>query len=339
MKVAAVIGATGYVGSHIVQRLINCGYTVRCGTRSPTKAAWLFDSISNASPSNLSIHVTRFNDEGPVDTTELDALCTDCDSVFFCAGFEAQKPETISFMVTSVLATLAAAKKNPVPSTVVLTSSGGSTNPTNPPLDPGTLKNERIHWSDPDYQQSVGKYSPAAKTLMELQAFAAVGRNKHNDIVDETLAQDSPRLCILNPNLILGPQLQPGPIIGNSLPWIGAILKGETMNKIVPNDSMSIIDVRDLAALHVLAAESSAASGRYFGVNRSWPWKDILEALAVAYPPYRNKMPPMYEEESAIETMFDNTRRDSLLGNSMKLRSLEETFNDLITFMKEKEVL
>jgi len=333
MKTAAVIGATGYVGSHVVQRLINCGYSVRCGTRSPNKARWLRSSLSNATESNLSIHPTEFNDEGPANRAQLDSLFNSCDSVFFCAGFEAQKPETIAFMVNGALSTIRAARDQKV-KTVVLTSSGGSTNPSNPPLAPGTLKNELLHWSDPDRQQSLGKYSPAAKTLMELKSLHAVGRNERNEVVDETLASSSPRLCIMNPNLILGPQLQPGPIQGNSLPWFCNILKGKSMNSVVPNDSMSIIDVRDLAALHVAAAEGG--SGRYFGVNRSWPWSEILESMAIAHTPYRDVMPPMYEGDADIETMFDNTRRDSL---GVELRSLDETLNDLVVFLKEKGVL
>lgn len=190
--------------------------------------------------------------------------------------------------------------------------------------------------SSPESQQAANKFSPAAKTLMELNALQVVGRDKNNNIIDEKLNDESPRLIILNPNLILGPQLQPGNIKGNSLPWFCKIIKGESMNKEIPNDSMSIIDVRDLAALHVAASEEESASGRYFGVNRSWPWKEILTAMAQVYPPYQTIIPPLYSGEANIETMFDNTRRDSL---GIQLRSLETTLSDLINFLKEKNVL
>ena len=53
------------------------------------------------------------------------------------------------------------------------------------------------------------------------------------------------------------------------------------MKEQVPNDSMSIIHVDDLALLHVACMERESASGRYFGVNRSWAWEDILKALQV----------------------------------------------------------
>ena len=76
-------------------------------------------------------------------------------------------------------------------------------------------------------QVSNSRYSPAAKTLMEIAALHEVGRNKQNQVVDEEKAKDAPRLCIMNPNLILGPQLQPGGVAGKSLPWIAKILKGE----------------------------------------------------------------------------------------------------------------
>lgn len=87
----------------------------------------------------------------------------------------------------------------------------------------------------------------------------------------------------MNPNLILGPQLQSGSVKGNSLPWIKKILTKETMAEMIPNDSMSIIDVRDLAALHVAAAENTEASGRYFGVNKSFEWREILSTFQVIF--------------------------------------------------------
>ena len=126
--------------------------------------------------------------------------------------------------------------------------------------------------------------------------------------------------------------MQPGAVSGNSLPWMVKILKGERMNEMIPNDSMSIIDVRDLAALHVAAAEKG--SGRYFGVDRSYPWEQILAALKKAHPEY--KVPPRFEGEAKTPTQFDHSRKESL---GVPLRPLEDTMADLVGFMKERSVL
>jgi len=73
---------------------------------------------------------------------------------------------------------------------IVITSSGGSTNPKDgePPI-----KNELDHWSDPEFQISQGKFSPAAKTLMDRAALAYAEKNPAK-----------PKVVVFNPNLILG---------------------------------------------------------------------------------------------------------------------------------------
>merc|ERR1711957_201005 len=142
---------------------------------------------------------------------------------------------------------------------------------------------------------------PAAKTLMEITSMQAIGRNHKNEIINQELAfhTSTPRLIIMNPNLILGPQLDPSlQITGNSLPWMIQILKKETMSNYIPNDSMSIIDIRDLAKLHIAAAFNEKASGRYFGVQQSYTWKEILtEFQAIlsssSYKGYDYKLPPL----------------------------------------------
>eukprot|EP00536_Pseudo-nitzschia_multiseries_P002781 jgi/Psemu1/184268/e_gw1.38.26.1 len=103
---------------------------------------------------------------------------------------------------------------------------------------------------------------------------------------------------------------------------------------------MSIIDVRDLAELHVAAALNPEASGRYFGVNRSFSWREILgafaEATATSTSPYRYVPPPLKpgeDYESAIATQFDHTRKNSL---GVTLRPLEETLRDLVEFFVSK---
>ena len=325
MKVAAVIGATGYVGSHIVSCLLGKGYIVRCSSRAPESAQWL-RTLSSAEE-RVEIHKLTLDNHGPTDAKEMDALLADgVDSVFFCAGFETQAPETIEFMRNNAVGLVRGAAKHQVP-VVVLTSSGGSTNPPGHSND--VPKNELLHWSDPEVQQANSRYSPAAKTLMEIAALQEVGRNQKNEVVKEI--NGAPRLCIMNPNLILGPQLQPGGVTGNPLPWMVKILKGEAMNKEIPNDSMSIIDVRDLAALHVAAAENEVASGRYFGVQRSWSWEEILAVFEEVCPGY--KKPPRFQGEANHETLFDTTRRDSL---GVPLRPLKDTMQDVVTFMTER---
>jgi len=208
-------------------------------------------------------------------------------------------------------------------------------------LDSSTPKSEVLHFSDPDDQIRRGRYSPAAKTLMELKSFEAVGRNHKNEITDSDLAtkRSTPRLVVLNPNLVLGPQLDPSITIkGNSLPWMIQILKKETMAQYVPNDSMSVIDVRDLAKLHIAAAFKEDASGRYFGVNQSYSWIDILNefhsVLAEEYqPPPLN---PSEDYERSIPTQFDHTRKNSL---GVTLRPLHDTLKDLIDFFKSRNAL
>ena len=125
MKVAAVIGATGYVGSHIVQCLLGKGYLVRCSTRNPSASGWLQDLSKN-----VELHKLELGTSGPEDSDSFNELLKGADSVFFCAGFETQAPETITFMRENALATIRCAAKNKVPC-VVLTSSGGSTNAPN----------------------------------------------------------------------------------------------------------------------------------------------------------------------------------------------------------------
>eukprot|EP01006_Ploeotia_vitrea_P063088 TRINITY_DN84921_c0_g1_i1.p1 TRINITY_DN84921_c0_g1~~TRINITY_DN84921_c0_g1_i1.p1 ORF type:complete len:329 (-),score=56.09 TRINITY_DN84921_c0_g1_i1:103-1089(-) len=319
-KAATVFGATGFVGSHVTKALLEQGWTVRGVSRNASKASWL--QALGAGVTLADIDLT--------DTTnlsnQLDTALNGSQAAFFCSGTEKQDPTTIDFMVGSTLAILDAAVRQKV-GVVVLTSSGGSTNP--PGHKNETPKKEHEHWSDPEQQLSVKKYSPAAKTQMELKSLARVGRNAKNEIVDEELAKNSPRLCIMNPNMIVGPQLQPGPPSGNSLPYLAKILKGELMNEKIPNDSMSIIDVRDLAKLHVACATLPEASGRYFGVQRSFPWEEILGDFKKAYDEY--KVPPRFEGESNVPTQFDFTRRDSL---GVQLTPLEQTFTDLIAYMK-----
>ncbi|CAL4058719.1 unnamed protein product, partial [Meganyctiphanes norvegica] len=133
-------------------------------------------------------------------------------------------------------------------------------------------------------------------------------------------------------SIFSGPQLQPGSITGNGLPYFAKIVKGEFMAESIPNDSMSIIHVEDLAKLHIAAAETATACGRYFGVNQSWHWEDIYASIKKEYAGF--KIPPKKYTEKNPVTCFDNSRRDSL---GVTLKSLDYIFSSTLNFLKERK--
>ena len=106
------------------------------------------------------------------------------------------------------------------------------------------------------------------------------------------------------------------------------------MNTQIPNDSMSIIHVQDLALLHIACMETEDASGRYFGVNQSWAWEEILAELKKVHPPY-NPPPKKYETLNPV-TRFNNDRRESL---GVKLGSLEDILRDTVKYLIKKSLL
>jgi nucleoside-diphosphate-sugar epimerase len=332
--------------------LLEGGWTVRGGCRDPDQAkSWCnIKDLSSVPPlpdQKLELHPLSFPADGsPLQESLLDPLLADqgerkVAAVFLCVGHEKQEPSTVDFMVNAALVTLkvvrrmqAARQTGAEKIVVVMTSSTGSTNL--PGAEAAWRKVETEAWSDPVKQQAAGKHSPAAKTLMEQQSLQYVGRDLRNQVVDYEADQGSPRLCILNPSLILAPALKPGGT-SQALPWFGRIVRGEAMSAEVPNDSMSIIHCEDLARLHVACLENKEACGRYFGVVQSWTWKDILECIKKIRGD-KYTMHPVKFTDPAPVTSFDFTRRDSLLkgayGDQCGLRGLEEILRDTITWME-----
>jgi nucleoside-diphosphate-sugar epimerase len=281
-----VLGISGTIGSHVAAELLRRGHAVRGGLRDPDgpHRAWIDRHL--APLGELSLHATELTDPNSL------RRCFDgCDGIVMSAGNERQEPATIGLMVGAAEHTVTLAAELGI-ERVVFTSSTGSTNPVGPEPE---HKREMDHWSDPCDQVARGRFSPAAKTLMDA---TALGRG-------DTLGV---RVAMLNPSMVLGPAFQeeaPG-----GLRFLARILKGEAMTA-APDGSMSVVDVRDLAALHAAALESSDARGRYFGLARSWHWQDILEALAAVHPAYTAPAWPD-DRPRARPTGFDFTRRDSL---------------------------
>ena len=166
--------------------------------------------------------------------------------------------EIIKPTVDGCLNILRSAQRNGVRN-VVICSSTSSTNPSTPV----PFKYEAEHWSDENEQCRVKKYTSATKTIMEK---AAIKFAEENDI----------RLSIILPTGLYGEAVLPEHMRHNPFAWLArAIDGGNPHHEKMPNSSVSMIHLRDLANLFLAAYENHNASGRYFGVWGSLHWKDI----------------------------------------------------------------
>merc|ERR550517_1732670 len=75
------------------------------------------------------------------------------------------------------------------------------------------------------------------------------------------------------------------------------------------NDSMSFIDVRDCAAMHVAGCENEETSGRYMCLIESWHWNDIFKLLMRLCNDLDLKL---FEGDCVTATQFDRSKQDSL---------------------------
>ncbi|MBF2756028.1 MAG: NAD-dependent epimerase/dehydratase family protein [Gammaproteobacteria bacterium AqS3] len=312
----AVIGASGFIGSHVAVELIARGHDVTLTARDPrATAAWLVPALKKRAPRGTLYALMQAELD---DADSIEIALEGCSGLICCAGTAKAEPATVELMLAAVQNICSACLTAEVP-VAVFTSSTGS---MNPPGDEPELKNELDHWSDDAAQIAAGKFGPAGKTRLDRGALAAMQESGGRL-----------RTAVINPSLVTGPVYQPDPV--GQLRLIRDILKGERMAESIPNDSMSIIDVRDLAQLHIAALLNPNASGRYFGVKRSWHWREILAALQRCVPGY--SPPPVDPEEVPIRpTGFDLTRRDSL---GVPLRDLDEILQAVVDELNRRGML
>lgn len=325
-KPICVVGASGLVGSNIVNTALARGYQVRASMRdaaAPDKAPYLL-AVPGAAE-RLSLFSADMADAGAFD----DGL-SGADCVFIAcliptyagpSGTPAREmddeqgyAEIIMPTVNGCLNILRAAARQGVPN-VVICSSTSSTNP----VPPVPVKNEVDHWSDEQEQCRAKKYTSATKTVMEK---AAIKFARENDM----------RLSILLPTGMYGPVILPDQLNGNPHAWLGALIAGKPgRHDKVPNNSTSMIHLHDLAALFLAAYENPNASGRYYGVYDSWHWRNIYAALQELLPDM--VMPAPLDEDPVPPTGFDFTRRDGL---GVSIRDIPTMLRETVDWLKTK---
>jgi len=240
MEKVLVTGITGYIGEHCAAALLREGYEVVGTVRSLAKADATRKAISNvAQTDNLSfVEADLLSDKG------WDNAMQGCSYVLHVASpFFLKEPqnenELIAPAVDGTLRVIKAAKSAEV-KRLVLTSStfaiiAGKETGKYGPQD----------WSDTN--KNIGAYAKS-KTLAERAAWAEVkGSNLE--------------LAVINPGAVFGPPI--GSKDGaQNVAMMADMIAGKM--PMIPDMAMGMVDVRDVAKLHIAAMTKSGASGKRF---------------------------------------------------------------------------
>jgi len=241
-----VTGGTGYVGSHCLLQLMQKGYNVKTTLRSMKRKNEVIEMLKMggiASFDNL-----KFIETDLTKDDNWDEAVKDCKYVLHVASpisstMPKDENEMIRPAVDGTLRVLKAARDAGV-KRVVLTSNFGAIGYSH--KDPDTVITEE-EWTDPN-QKDLSAYS-RSKVLAERAAWDFM--NKEGGDLE---------LCVINPVFILGPSL--GPDCPSGFDLLNMLLGGSM--KAVPNIPFNIIDVRDVADLHIRAMTNMDAKGQRF---------------------------------------------------------------------------
>jgi dihydroflavonol-4-reductase len=234
-------GGSGYLAGHVIRRLLDEGYRVRTTLRSLDREPEVRARIDRDS-GELSF--------AAADLTSDDGWATavaGCDYVLHVASpFPPQQPKNEDELIApareGTLRVLRAAAAAGV-RRVVVTSSFAAIGYS--PKPPG------LPYDESDWTDATGAQSPyvKSKTLAELAAWDFAAQNP-----------EGPELTVVNPVGIFGPVL--GPDYATSVGIIGILLDGKL--PLIPKSSFAVVDVRDVADLHVKAMVSPRAAGERF---------------------------------------------------------------------------
>ena len=330
-----VTGATGYVASALVKKLLLEGFTVHAAVRNPrdvTKTQYL-DAIANNSKGTIKYFTTDLLING-----SYAQAMSGCELVFHIASpfkldiTDPQK-ELLDPAILGTKNVLLQANKTKSVKRIVLTSSVAAIYSDNSDLK----KTEKHcfteqHWNiSSSLEHQAYAYS---KTLAEQKAWEINQQQKKWD------------LLVINPSLVIGPGVNPF-ATSESFTLIKAMGDG-TLKMGAPRWGMGVVDVRDVADAHFNAGLTGAPQGRYivnghntdlfaltqtlsakFSKNYAIPKWVIPKWLILLIGPFVDKKMTrkMIMNNVNLPWVADNTKSIKIL--KVTYRPLQESMNEL----------
>eukprot|EP00933_Yihiella_yeosuensis_P036796 TRINITY_DN3059_c0_g1_i2.p1 TRINITY_DN3059_c0_g1~~TRINITY_DN3059_c0_g1_i2.p1 ORF type:complete len:358 (-),score=65.12 TRINITY_DN3059_c0_g1_i2:410-1483(-) len=342
IRVVAVTGATGFIGSHIVNELLQRGYHVRAPVRDPTneeKVAHL-KALASGKPGKLELMTGDLSQSG-----SYDAAFAGADAVIHTAAVvevlnvsNAQE-EIVDPAVAGTENVLSSVDKAPSVKTFVYTSTCLATQSFDQDDDHVFTEDD---WNDWSTIENGDAYGFAKATAERLVMSHAEGKEYS--------------VRVINPGVSLGPVFCKAHTKASTV-LVRELLYHNPLN----NYFCSFVDVRDVAKAHVEAMIRPAAGGRRFLLVATDPMNtvDLGPVAEEACPEYVTKAVAKYPTFtvtllSALSRIplvghlvmsefqrlcleqpiqFSNAAAQEVLG--IKFRPLEETVRDSARSMVE----
>jgi len=267
-----------------------------------------------------------------------DECFEDADYVFHCASpfvMTVTDPQTqlVDPAVKGTLNVLNSCANAKKLKRVVLTSSVAAITDS-----PKGVLNEDVWNTKSDLNRNPYYYS---KTLAEKQAW------KFCNSTGTSSKKLNFDLVTINPFLIMGPAFDN--VLGESAKVLKDILTGAY--PAVLGLEFAIVDVRDVARAHILAAETPEASGRFMCVEHVISMKDLCAWLTTNYPDECSKVPTasldcgfgnalmkgaaIFQEKGVSDFLQTNIGKKIVVDNSKIKKGLNFTFTPLDVTLKD----
>lgn len=296
-------GISGFLGGHVALQLLNSGYTVRGSVRNLDKSDKVRKTLirAGADVSRLEfVALDLLSDKGWAEATQDVRFLLHTASPFVLTTPK-DPDELIRPAVEGTRRAIEAALAAKI-ERVVLTSSIAA-------IQYGHTDYSRLlteaDWTNLE-SPATGPY-PKSKTLAEREAWALMdAAGRHDD------------LAVINPAAIFGPLLDNDP--GTSSLLVKRLLDGRL--PAVPKLVMSVVDVRDVAALHVDAMTDQRAGGqRCIASAGAYSMAEIGKMLRPAFPDRRVPTREIPDWLLRLVALFDRNIRDNVheLGAKKRL--------------------
>ncbi|MFT4739145.1 MAG: nucleoside-diphosphate-sugar epimerase [Cyclobacteriaceae bacterium] len=345
-KPVLVTGATGYVASWLVKRLLDEGIDVHAAVRNPDKQEKLgfLTKMAEKSTGSIKFFKSDLLEEGSY-TEAMDG----CELVFhtaspFITDVKDPQKDLIDPAVKGTQNILETANKVSSVKRVVVTSScaaiyGDAIDTVNAPN--GILTEDVWNTSSSlDYQP----YS-YSKTLAEQKAWDMQKQQARWDLIT------------INPSFVMGPMLNVTATTSESFNILKQLGDG-TMKAGVPKMGVGVVDVREVAEAHFQAGYRPEASGRYitsghntdflkmaltltskFGKQFPIPKRALPKWLLMIVGPMANKLFTRRFIKNNVDIPWnaDNSKIKKELG--INFRPLQETMEDSFQVLVDEKIL